>query len=224
MSLYETGLDLDSLPVVWQADESGFALFLVAICGIAEVIDLTVIYALCRDKNIPLDSQIIISLCLSDALLALVYLFIISYNSHKHGYYIGSIGCFLNAALCIYFAGCSILSITMLATYRYLVSVKNYHPTQTQVSAMLAVIWIGTGGAIFSFTPVWKRIVALQSGNYFCYLADWSSDVFPMAATFLLLTIFLIAFAWIVYVYAAIVWKYYRYQSEKALQRFSING
>lgn len=217
MSLFETGLDLDAGIVYWEVPSEDFlytvyyffATVTSSLCG------ATVIYALCRDKNIPLDSQFIISLSLGDTLLSLVTLVVLLSTVTSKGYAIGNVGCMLHTGLCIIFAGCSIVSISMLAAYRYLVGIRNYHPTQKEVSIAIGCVWIITTCAVASFVPFWKRVVALQSGNGYCFIAFWSRDPVAMTASLAVLFVLVSSFSWMIFVYTTIAWRYSAYHAKK---------
>ena len=186
MSLQESGIDLDAGIAIFEGDAPfGIAMAVLASATscIALLVDTILIYALCRDRNIPFDSQFIISLSLADALFSLVNVAIQPFDASRGGYAMGNVGCMLNAGLCIIFAACSIVSISMLAAYRYLVGIRNYHPSQKQVLIAIGSVWIVSACVVTSFLPIWKQVVALQSGNGYCFIAFWSRDPVAMTAS-----------------------------------------
>ena len=209
---------------------------------IAWSVDLIIIVAILREKlrDIPRDTQFILSLCCADFVFASVVMTfgfidlfaggwgelfsVLSVNSLRLTPIIigtGKIGCLSIAGLIVFSVAVSIYSLCGLTLYRYLIVAHKIFLNNNHVVIAIVSIWLVLFGVItgFIFTPGFAdNAVALQSSHLYCGLTWWGVDD-PIIAIAVSIALISVAFpiAFISYAYTSIVTLYMRSKKAKIL-------
>lgn len=104
---------------------------------IGVTLDAFVIYALLRQRSIPISSQMIISLCVGDLLVGIPGVFFGMLDLLFGSWSIGPFGCIVASEIMVFGAGISLLSLLCLTLERYLLIIKNITLTQKQTITSL---------------------------------------------------------------------------------------
>lgn len=154
-------------------------LFYVTSGGFGVIIDFILLFALLKQRDIPLDSRFVVS-CIAGDLIFSLMLFVDGWiGLHYGGWALGPFGCSANAAILIFSGGVSLLSVLGLAAYRYIVAVRSVDVRDKQANMAIAAIWFGllfliAVFAVYLYTSTDResagKLISLQSAGY-CYVA-----------------------------------------------------
>ena len=115
------------------------------------IVDSIIIYALLKQRDIPIDSQFILSLTVADFLFCFCFTAMGAIGLWAGGWKTGQPGCLFSVIAIIYTLGMSILSIAGLTIHRYLIVIHHFHLTQNQVYSLLVILWSGLAAIIAGF-------------------------------------------------------------------------
>ena len=142
------------------------------------------------------DLQFILSACVGD-LLALVTLLIFSViNYGAGGWYLGPLGCYINAMLFINAFGVSISSTIGLSIHRYMHIIKQVTIHPRRVIQSIIGFWVSIPSLllVFFFVGVPGEGIALQSSGIYCFQATWSKIRTVIISTAIIISIVFIGF------------------------------
>jgi hypothetical protein len=183
------------------------------------IINLVIIYSLLKQRDIPIDSQFILSLSVADFLFSASILGLDLFNVVRGGWAAGQAGCLFSAIVGIYTLGMSVLSISAMTMHRYLVVVQQFHLTQKHVYMILAALWCGLAimVAIFaSFSQQFRENgIGLTTALMYCFIAVSIPDDLNIVTGSLCLVFVLFAMAFLVFAYYRIIATYSKLLTRK---------
>jgi hypothetical protein len=186
------------------------------------IIDILIIYSLLKQRDIPIDSQFILSLTIADFLFCAVFLVSDIFNTVRGGWATGQVGCIFTAATSIYTVGMSIFSITGMTLHRYLIVIHQYHLTQKQVYIILSVLWCGLASIIAGFASsqdLGEYGIGLTSGMCYCFLVLTRRETLNIIAGSALLAFILLPMTFLVFAYYRIVTTYSKLLARKKMKQ-----
>ena len=169
-------------------------LYYAIIGGLGVIVDSILLFALLKQRDIPLDSRFVISCIAGDLIFSFILFVGGCVGFHYGGWGMGRYGCSANAVIVIFSTGVSILSVLGLAAYRYLVAVRSIDVRDRHVNMAIGAIWSGLLFFLAVFLVYYfistdleftGRLVSLQSTGY-CYFAMSNPNPMNMVGTILI--------------------------------------
>jgi hypothetical protein len=186
------------------------------------IIDILIIYSFLKQRDLPIDSQFILSLTIADFLFCAVFLVSHIFNAVRSGWATGQVGCLFTAIALIYTLGMSILSITGMTLHRYLIVIHQFHLTQKQVYIILSVLWCGLASVIAGFVSskdLREYGIGLTSGMGYCMIVFARQETLNIIAGSAVLAFILIPMTFLVFAYYRIVATYSKLLAGKKMKQ-----
>lgn len=197
--------------IPWSNEITGFTILIVAELFLGLLVDAIIIYALLKQRDIPIDSQFIISLTVADFLFSFFFTGMGMYGLRAGGFGIGQPGCLFSVIGVIYTLGMSILSITAMTIHRYLIVIHQFHMTQNHVYSILVTLWSGLAVIIGGFASSEYFLlngVGLTSSLIYCFVAIASPEIMNKIAGLIIVFFIAVPMMFLAFAYFRIVGTY----------------
>jgi hypothetical protein len=202
-------ISFDIIP--WSNEIMITTMVLISVLVLGIIIDILIIYSLFKQRDLPIDSQFILSLTIADFLFCACFFVFGVFHTFRGGWAAGQEGCLASVIMVIYTLGMSILSITGMTLHRYLIVIHQFYLTQKQVYMILAVLWCGLAFIVAGFASSQhfrENGVGLTQGMVCCMIVFSKQEILNIVAGYTCLTIVLIPMAFLVFAYYRIVSTY----------------
>jgi hypothetical protein len=210
--------DITGALIPFDQLETGILAAFIAFTTVTTLLDMVLIYAIVKQRAIPIDSQFILHICVCDILFSLVLLAFHCFNLYSGGWATGKLGCEINATAILLTIGSSVLTLLFMTIHRYLIFIWRYHLSQNQIYQTIAGIWIffGMVASLYLSSRYVEEGVALQSSKYYCMIDFTTNEPRSLLIVYLVLSVVGITMFFITYAYSAIVSTYMRLKRRAA--------
>ena len=195
----------DGVIIPLTSEELSIAWVAIPIASISAIIDTVAIYALLKQRNIPLDTFFIISLACGDLIFALLVLVMEIINTVYGGFALGKTGCRSQSNILLISVGASVFSLLAMTAHKFLHIIHEKQVSPNHVMMMILSAWLVPALSIVPFAIAGSETsTALQSNKIWCFTSLTNNTI----ATILIINSLIGVIVVLIYAHYAIIVKY----------------